>query len=110
MPRFMAGFGLFWTVLVFLGTFPEWIAGRWALENGTAAVVEGPVENFVPMPEEGHAEESFTVHGVPFHYSDFNMTSAFRNTRSHGGPIRAGVHVRIHYRGNAILKLEISKE
>jgi hypothetical protein len=109
MPRLCACFCAFWSILVFCTTFPEWLAGRRALRDHTAAVVEGPVEDFVPMPFEGHADESFTVRGVRFFYSDYNMSSTFNNTSSHGGPVRAARYVRVHYVGNAILKLELAR-
>jgi hypothetical protein len=67
------------------------------------------VENFVPMPHGGHAEESFSVSGIPFRYSDFQMTDGFNQTSSHGGPIKNDSYVRICYdpSGNVILRLEI---
>lgn len=106
-PRFMLGFTMVWTGAVFGTTFSEWYGGRQALADGRASVVEGVVEDFVPMPYEGHQEERFTVRGVTFCYSDYTMTSLFHNTRSHGGPIQAGLYVRVHYVGSDILKLEI---
>ena len=108
-PLFMAGFAALWTIGVFSTTFSEWYGGRRALVDGSAAVVEGVTENFVPMPFEGHMDERFTVRGVTFCYSDYTMTSLFKNTRSHGGPMRAGLYVRVHHLGNNILKLEIRK-
>jgi hypothetical protein len=61
------------------------------------------------MPYAGHAEESFSVSGVPFRYSDFQITDGFNNTSSHGGPIKSDSYVRICYdpSGNVILRLEI---
>ena len=61
------------------------------------------------MPYAGHASESFSVSGVDFRYSDFNVTDAFNNAASHGGPINANSYVRICYdpQDNAILRLEI---
>ena len=73
-------------------------------------VVEGRVENFAPMPYEGKALESFTVDGIKFEYSDFVLSPGFNNTASHGGPIREGLQVRIHYVDNVILKLEIKTQ
>ena len=61
------------------------------------------------MPFEGHANERFTVQGVSFSYSDYTMTSAFKNTSSHGGPIRSGLYVRVHYRGDSIVMLEVDR-
>jgi hypothetical protein len=81
-----------------------------ALESGRATVVEGEVRDFVPMPWGGHAMECFTVEGTRFCYSDFVITAGFNNARSHGGPIREGLHVRIHYVDCTIARLEVAKE
>jgi len=53
--------------------------------------------------------ESFTVGGRRFSYSDYEVTAGFNNTASHGGPIRAGLHVRVTYWGNLILRLEVAR-
>lgn len=80
------------------------------METGKTEVVEGVVENFHPMPVGGHDSERFSVQGTPFAYSDYEVTQAFNNTTSHGGPIRAGLPVRITYvsanSGNYIVKIE----
>lgn len=73
-------------------------------------VVEGVVEKFVPMPHAGRSHESFWVNGVRFSYSDYEITPAFNNTASHGGPIYEGLPIRISYVGNKILKLEVASE
>ena len=74
-------------------------------------MVEGAVANFHPMPAAGHEDEHFTVQGVYFAYSDYSVTSGFNNTSSHGGPMREGLYVRIHYTrsvtGETITKLEV---
>jgi hypothetical protein len=61
------------------------------------------------MPYGGHAQESFSVAGVPFRYSDFIISGGFNNTLSHGGPINGDSYVRICYdrTDGAILRLEI---
>ena len=69
--------------------------------------MEGEVADFVPMPAAGHAMEHFCVQRVCFSYSDFVLNGGFNNTSSHGGPIRAGLPVRIAYLDGVIVKLEI---
>jgi hypothetical protein len=82
---------------------------RWS-ESRDYSLVEGTVTNFHPMPKSGHDTERFTVEGVKFEYSDFDLSKGgFNNTASHGGPIREGLPVRIAYRDGRILKLEIGK-
>lgn len=110
---FWLGFSILWTVTTIVGVLGSyWHLSR-ALRNGTAQVVEGRVEQFEPMPYEGHARERFAVDGVHFAYSDYNITSAFNNTSSHGGPIREGLLVRIHYVGSTdraqIVRLEVAE-
>jgi len=104
-------FSLVWVVLAATGIVGSWLSYRRALASGAHEVVEGVVENFDPMPHEGHKHESFTVNGVRFSYSDYNVTPAFNRSRSHGGPIREGLLVRISYLAeephHPILKLEI---
>ena len=108
-PKLFLGFAIFWTSIAFVGTFTGFLKGRDALLSGQAEYVEGVVQNFVPMPYQGHATESFTVKGIRFAYSDYIVTSGFNNTVSHGGPIRQGLYVRIWYLSNDILKLQIPK-
>ena len=108
-------------VLVSLGML--WFGGLWergiSYDSTRAAqaavdphtpVVEGRVENFRPAPAEGHRDETFTVNGVPFAYSDYSITGGFNQTQSHGGPIREGLSVRIHYLppSNLIVKVEVA--
>lgn len=102
-------FAILWTIGASLSIFGQYWRDYSILKSGKASFVEGPVENFVPMPVTGHAMESFTVKGVPFSYSDYVITSGFNNTESHGGPIHEGLYVRVWYRGNDILKLEVKK-
>ena len=61
------------------------------------------------MPFEGHSTESFTVAGHKFEFSDYQMTSGFNNTNSHGGPIKSGIYVRINALGNRIARLEVAQ-
>jgi hypothetical protein len=122
-PAWRKGFGIHPIVVMCigvafaLGVFLFQYSNRYAYEailhQGQAWVVEGRIENFHPMPKSGHAQETFTVNGIPFAYSDYEMTSAFNSTASHGGPLRAGLFVRIYYTASrefdgqyAILRIE----
>ncbi len=106
------GFAVLWTTVASVSLVSEYLTARRALRDETALVVEGTVDEFHPMPAAGHDTERFVVKGVRFEYSDFVVSSGFNNTSSHGGPIRAGLPVRIHYLAEArplILKLEIAE-
>ncbi|MFY9763350.1 MAG: hypothetical protein WB772_21060 [Xanthobacteraceae bacterium] len=102
-------FAVLWTVINFAATYREYRTAVTALRGGEYAIVEGPVTDFVPMPYAGHSMESFVVGGHRFSYSDYGVTSGFHNTASHGGPIHDGLHVRISYVGNLILRLEVAQ-
>lgn len=109
-----SAFGL----LISLMTIPSSISSQQKtkeiFENKEYKTVEGKIENFNPMPYEGHAVESFTVNGVYFEYSDYILWDAFNNTASHGGPItNNGQLVRLSYitvnDENRILKIELKQ-
>jgi hypothetical protein len=60
--------------------------------------------------------ESFTVNGVRFEYSEYATTPGFHHTSLYGGPMKAGLQVRIHYTDlfgetvhPTILRLEIAR-
>ena len=105
-PAVWLGFASLWTLVAFISVGSNFWTDYSVLSSGHAQFIEGPVENFVPMPVTGHALEWFDVKGVQFSYSDYVVTPGFNHTSSHGGPIREGLYVRIWYRGNDILKLE----
>ena len=97
-----------WTVSAVAFTVGDW----WSVHFGTAYVVEGDVEEFQPMPAGGHGSEHFVVDGRRFQYSDATASPGFDQTSIDGGPIRAGLHVRIRYvelgSGPTITKLELA--
>lgn len=61
-------------------------------------VVEGYVENFHPMPYEGHDTEYFEINGVHFEYSDYTITNGYHKSASHGGVVtQNGQHLKVKY-------------
>lgn len=106
---FMIIFGMIW-VAAFAGNYSIYAGLRDSVMKGGYETVEGRVSNFVPMPYEGHAQEHFDVNGKKFSYSDYDLTKGFNKTKSHGGPIREGLQVRINYVGESIVKLEIADD
>jgi hypothetical protein len=105
------GFAVFWATTAAGSTLWSHASAVRAMRDGTASVVVGKVEDFHPMPWGGHDTERFRVGNVHFAYSDYAITGGFRNTSSHGGPVKADLWVRIHYTGllrdATILKLEV---
>ena len=102
-------FAVFWTLIGFTAIAGQQGQGAAELHDPNLSVVEGTVENFVPMPYGGHARESFTVAGRHFSYSNYILTAGFHNAASHGGPIKPGLHVRLTYVGNDILRVEVAE-
>ena len=103
-------FALLWSLVSFSSRYSRYRDFRRAYQGGQYLVVEGPVEDFHPMPWGGHQDECFSVQRMRFCYSDYSPTPGFNNTSSHGGPIRAGLPVRVAYFGNTILRLEIKSD
>lgn len=82
-----------------------------ALRRGDCQVVEGAIDDFRPMPYTGHSLERFKIQNASFEYSDFdNSKAGFNRTRSHGGPLTGGMHVRLHYREGRILQIQVPTE
>jgi hypothetical protein len=80
---------------------------NWA-RSGTFDVVEGEVRQFQPASPMGKGYESFSVSGIPFRYSNNNLSrGGFHNVASRGGPMRPGLYVRIAHREGRILKIEV---
>jgi hypothetical protein len=108
-----SAFGLMWTLFAAFAVVWPYFAVRAALRDGATRVVEGVVAEFHAMPRHGHDTERFVVQDLHFRYSDYSVSPAFHNSSSHGGPIRDGLYVRIHYAGAAdnpqILRLEIRR-
>ena len=82
-----------------------------AYKSGDYEIVEGFVEDFKPMPYEGHSDESFEINGVKFSYSDYSIGTGYNNAKSHGGVITGnGQHLKIGYikelNGNVIVYIE----
>ena len=110
MPIFACGFGIIWLCTAGISVLHEDSQALTAYRQGDYQIVEGNVTDFHPMPYEGHQDECFSVEDKRFCYSDYTIGPGFKNTASHGGPIRSGLPVRIAYFGDAILRLEIPKD
>jgi len=93
----VAGLGVLWAFGAAATVYGFHAEARAAARSPNTPVVEGVVEDFHAAPYEGHQDESFAVSGVRFAYSDFVITGGFRQSSSHGGPIREGLVVRIRY-------------
>src|SRR5271156_1511977 len=104
---FFPGFALLW---LSFATVPMWLEYRKLQDDyrrGAFSIVQGKVEDFHPMPPQGHSAECFSVQNHRFCYGDNIISAGFNNDSAHGGPIRAGLPVRIAYVGDDILRLEV---
>jgi len=102
-------FSVLWTATAMVALLKDARTASQATQPGKCEMIEGRVAHFHPMPAEGHDTEHFDVQGIGFSYSDYEVSAGFNNTASHGGPIRAGLPVRICYRDGEILRLEIAQ-
>ena len=110
-PYVMPTFGALFLVSLLLAMGYERYRYTTLARDQTCMHVEGFVTNFVPMPWGGHAEESFRVGNVDFSYSDYEISGAFHQSESHGGPVHANIYVRICFDpgNNKILQLDVRK-
>jgi hypothetical protein len=80
--------------------------------RGHYEAIEGTVEAFTPGDPGDHQEETWTVtvDGVPhtYSYSPSRLTPGFRLTAGNGGPIHAGLQVRLAEVAGHIARLEVA--
>jgi hypothetical protein len=68
------------------------------LKSDDVFVIEGYVENYHPMPYEGHDTEHFEIDGVYFEYSDYTVMNGYNISASHGGVVtHNGQYLKIKY-------------
>ena len=103
----LLGFGAVCFLGLSVGLFLQHYNVRSAYGRGQYSLIEGIVEDFEPMPWEGHRDECFSVKQHRFCYSDFGSPTGFHNSASHGGPIRAGLPVRIGYVDDTFVRIDI---
>jgi hypothetical protein len=102
-------FGIVWSAVAFSISHGQWTEYQKHYAEKSFLVVEGKVENFVPMLPQGHSRETFSVNGVDFFYAQNSITPCFHHTKPHGGPVTGGLLVRVSYVDSCILKLEVLK-
>lgn len=94
-PAAWLGFAILWTVVGVGLPYHNNVTHAAALRDGTASVVEGPIQHF--RTQSDCKDESFTVRGHAFEYSYYEDMGRFHFPQPCGGPIRAGMYVRITY-------------
>jgi hypothetical protein len=89
--------GICWSIVAFAVTYPQHRSHTNAFRLGSYSSVEGVVEEFVPMPINGHGSERFRIGTRLFTYEQGNITTCFHGTQPGGGPIREGVRLRVAF-------------
>jgi len=105
--RVVFGFSCLWIAVAVTGIAWRQHDLTEALAAGRVSVVEGVVDDLVPMSPGCHMPERFTVAGRLFAYKACEDTGGFNQPSIRGAPLRAGEHVRVTYLHNRILRLEI---
>ena len=106
--KLFSGFAFLASLVGLAGSIKEHHRLQKQLQDGSYQVVEGTVQDFVPVPPEGHALGSFQVGATTFHYGYGGLGNiGFESEFDRGGYIRDGVHVRITYDNQRILRVEV---
>jgi len=71
-----------------------------AMITGDVLEIEGQTANFRRDNWPGSAPQTFSVDGVPFYISRWELSAGFRKTTSAGGPDLSDEYVGIHYVGH----------
>lgn len=110
LPFFLVLFGALWMQLSFFSLYIQYHALETAMKSGKVNVAEGRVMHFTPSSYLGSKGERFCVSDsdVCFSYSDYIVTPGFNQTQSHGGPIKDGLPVKVTYKDDTIVKLEVA--
>lgn len=90
--------GIVMFVMSVAGLVFEYKSYQETLKTDEIYVVEGYVENYHPMPYEGHDTEHFEIDGVYFEYSDYTIMNGYNISASHGGVVtHNGQYLKIKY-------------
>lgn len=102
------GFAVLWTVVSLWFSHLQYERLRTAFDEGDFKVVEGVVTYFSPETAV-RKREIFCVGDQCFRYSQGIVTEGFNHSTLMGGPMKLGLHVRVSYIDNTIVKLEIMR-
>jgi len=114
-PRYFRTFGVLLCVVGCLAAVGIEIASRsqrnrivGALTSGRFRVVEGRITNFHPGSTDSHPPEEFDVGTHHYRYAPAEALYGFNRVAGGGGPLRAGLSVRIADVEGVIARLEIA--
>lgn len=94
------------TLLTFALTWGSYYSLTRAIRGGAVQTLEGVVSDFQPAANL-KARERFSLGGHVFSYSKYAVKQGFNTLRIEGSPIADGTYVRLVYRDDSILRLQI---
>lgn len=107
-PRSFCLFFAVLTLVTYVLTWGSYFSLIRAPRNGTATTLEGVVNSFHPASNvKDH--ESFVLNWHVFSYSQYALRQGFNTLRLQGNPITDGSYVRLTYRDDSILELEVRR-
>jgi len=98
-----------WTVIILYATLQSYISVRNTLASGNYSTVQGHITDFKPLLQGRTGDESFTVQGKTFSYSDHGLIAGFNKTKREGNQLKEGMEVRVTYINDKILRIEIAE-
>lgn len=96
------------TLVAFVTTWGDYFSLTNAIKNGRAMSVDGMVSNF-HSAENIKSTESFVVGDRVFSYSKYAVKQGFNMLKLEGSPLANGVHVRVSYVDDHIVRLDIGR-
>jgi hypothetical protein len=110
MGRIMLVAGVMLGAVAEVATYRDYRRLRDALLAGRFVWVEGVVTQFIPGAPDGHPGESFCVASHCYSYSRGLVSPGFDHVSGQGGPVSAGLQVRIADVDGTIARLEIARD
>lgn len=98
------------TGVVLFRPLGQYLAAQAVANRSLAKFTEGRIHEFHPPDPATHAPERFSVNGIEFTYSDYDLNAGYNVSTTHGSPLRQGLPVRIWYYHGSILKLQIAPD
>ena len=103
-PASMIVGGSVWSVIGLL-FFLNCYGLRAAFRAGRTEVLEGVIQQYAETTKEA----AFTVAGRSFSVSPYRVGPGYKRLRRDGSPLRDGVLVRLHCKGQDILEIELAE-
>ncbi|MBI5725383.1 MAG: hypothetical protein HZA50_15610 [Planctomycetes bacterium] len=108
-------FLLLWSILFFGCSVVGFSVNLWeayqyvdAYRSGRAGIIEGEVHVLHEQPASGHSDpDIIEIGGVRLTVNAFGRVPVYKETIASGGALREGVHARVYYYSEKILRVDI---